>query len=161
VYIRVTKSVATPPSDAEVRTRMQEIQCVIEEGSYAPEEVYNADETGFQLNASIHYQYMLNGVRAEVENNHDKSRITAMLGSNSCGEFVPTMFIMKCSTKNADQSRTSTLEHLLATPEFSSGDWEIRMWDKTLSTSLCFYNILFILYYNSVYRYSATQWQVY
>ena len=101
---RLTKSIATAPPVEQVVEIMKNIQLVINENGYTVNEIFNADETGFQLNATINYKYTFRGkINSDEPNNSDKSRITAMLGSNSSGVFLPCQFIVKCRSKANDQ----------------------------------------------------------
>lgn len=151
--LRVTSATNTKmPSQDLVEARMTAIQELIKEHNLAPDDVFNADETGICPAELPINQYVPEGTsRASAPPFNTKERLTAMIGASSSGNFLGLYIILKCSIKQSapgsSQSTgktgrrtpafgdlsSSTLLTTLLKDEFTTEDgWTRMLWVKDL-----------------------------
>ena len=82
------------PGVVEVRTRMAEIQKVIDDGDFDEDEVVNPDETGVFYGAPPKQQYIPSTAeRATSAPSDDKARFTSLLWGSTAGKMKPSFKI--------------------------------------------------------------------
>lgn len=124
---RVT-SVAKEQDVPAVQTRMRAIQKTIVDCGFSPEQVFSSDETRIFFGIAPKIQYVPHDKRrAKASHGSDeKARFTAMLFASAAGTVGPPFFIVKCSIKGPDLSKSTVLTKLKEKPYFASwtqGGW--------------------------------------
>jgi hypothetical protein len=102
----------------------------------------NFDETAFHLGSGPHYKYVTKDTQHASGTTDNKTRITAVIQSNTAGKFAPTMFILRHAKKHTslatpDQRKMRVLKqhHKLEGFRVVADGWELREWRKELKVS--------------------------
>ena len=121
------------PKTSEVRRHMHELQTLIRKSRVQKSRVINFDETAFVWALQSKYQYIpANTKRALVPGKDAKERATFGVATNSLGEPLPSITVLKTNCKSKTDLRSATkLSALLQTDEFSTGGWVSKLWEYT------------------------------
>lgn len=128
---RVTAQVKDLPKVEDVRKRMDEIQKVIKDGEYKPEDIISADETGIFFGAPPKFQYVANNERGSVSETNDKARFTALMWGSASGVMGPPFIIVKCNVNKANLESVRVLTNLMKEFGAMTG-WSQHMWSREL-----------------------------
>jgi hypothetical protein len=109
---------------------------------YSPVELWNADETAITLNISPSHVFINSDTRRAIGLDDDnKTRMTMMIATNSCGSFMPKFYIIKNSVFDVDQRSSRVLQNLkekLLKPE----EWTLRTWFREIDGIMHYRHIL-------------------
>jgi hypothetical protein len=118
---RITRADKKRPTVQEVRTHMSKVQDFIKRNDISPSMIVNMDETSCVYNQSLKYTYSTSrsGMRASGPTAKDKEKFTAAISVTEDGALLPTMMLIKCSSKVKTQSNVRVLKNL----NLPDADW--------------------------------------
>jgi hypothetical protein len=170
---------ANRPSLEQCNARRAEINAVCEDLQVGPDQIINADETGVQWMMGIRYQYTPSDCpRGSTPGKEEKSRCVCCSGCHPLASRVPVgrfttmvfghgdgrlgapFFIIKCSAKGTDYTRTTVLQTLLKDSPaidaaFYSRHWTLCTWSRQILMKEKKTGTLVLTRYNIPYLRSA------